>query len=91
MYDIARGTLNRVTFSPGLDVSPIWNPDNRRLTYNSVSVRSGSMEILQAPFDGSGSEERLIDAGAANAQHDRGTRAVSGWRTIWLEISTCCH
>ena len=26
------------------------------------------MEILQVPFDGSGSEERLIDAGAANAQ-----------------------
>ena len=68
VYDIARGTLNRVTFSPGLDASPIWNPDNRRLTYNSVSVRSGSMEMLQAPFDGSGSEERLIDAGAANAQ-----------------------
>jgi serine/threonine-protein kinase len=68
VYDIPRGTLNRVTFSPGRDASPIWNPDNRRLTYNSISVKSGSMEILQAPFDGSGSEERLLDAGAANAQ-----------------------
>jgi serine/threonine-protein kinase len=66
VYDVARGTLNRVTFSPGLDASPIWNPDGRRLTYNSI--RNGPMEILQVPFDGSGNEERLVDAAAASAQ-----------------------
>ena len=66
VYDIARGTFNRVTFSPGLDGSPIWNPDGRRVTYSSI--RTGPMEILQVPFDGSGSEERLINAAAASAQ-----------------------
>ena len=66
VYDVPRGTLNRVTFSPGLDTSPVWNPDGRHLTYSSI--RSGPMEIFQAPFDGSGSEERLVEAGGASAQ-----------------------
>ena len=66
VYDIARGTFNRVTFSPGLDGSPIWNPDGRRVTYSSI--RTGPMEILEVPFDGSGSEDRLINAAAASAQ-----------------------
>jgi len=66
VYEIARGALRRVTFSPGLDATPIWTPDGRRITFNGI--RSGPMEIFQTPFDGNGSEERLIDAGAANAQ-----------------------
>jgi serine/threonine-protein kinase len=70
VYDIARGTLNRVTFSPGLDASPIWNPDGRRLTYDSV--RGGPMQIFQVPFDGSGTEERLIDGAAAGSWHPSG-------------------
>jgi serine/threonine-protein kinase len=66
VYDITRGTLNRVTFSPFLDTSPIWTPDSRNITF--TSIRSGPAELLQTSFDGSGSEERLIDAGAATTQ-----------------------
>jgi eukaryotic-like serine/threonine-protein kinase len=37
------------------------------VTFNGVRT-TGSMEILQMSFDGSGGEERLIDAGALNTQ-----------------------
>ena len=36
VYEIARGTLRRLTFSPGLDTTPIWTPDGRRVTFNGV-------------------------------------------------------
>ncbi len=67
VYEIARGALRRLTFSPGLDTSPIWTPDGRHVTFNGVRT-TRSMEIFQMSFDGSGSEERLIDAGALNTQ-----------------------
>jgi serine/threonine protein kinase len=76
VYEIGRGTLRRVTFSPGLDATPIWTPDGRRVTFNSI--RNGPMEIFQMSFDGSGAEERLIDAGAANAQA-RSWHPSAGW------------
>ena len=66
VYEIARGTLGRLTFAPGVDATPIWTPDGRRVTFNGV--RTGPMEILQTAFDGSGGEERLIEAGASNTQ-----------------------
>jgi serine/threonine-protein kinase len=65
VYDIRRGTLNRVTFSPALDTSPIWAPDSRHVTFTSIRRAA---EIFQASFDGSGSEERLVDASGATVQ-----------------------
>jgi Tol biopolymer transport system component len=66
MYEIARGTLSRLTYAPGVDATPIWTPDGRHVTFNGV--RTGPMEILQTSFDGSGGEERLIEGGASNTQ-----------------------
>ena len=59
VYEIARGTLSRLTFAPGVDATPIWTPDGRHVTFNGI--RTGPMEILQTSFDGSGGEERLIE------------------------------
>jgi eukaryotic-like serine/threonine-protein kinase len=67
VYEIALGALRRLTFSPDLDTSPIWTPDGRHVTFNGIRT-TRSMEIFQMSFDGSGSEERLIDAGALNTQ-----------------------
>ena len=67
VYEIARGTLRRLTFAPGVDMAPIWKPDGRHVTFNGVRA-AGSMEIFQTPLDGSSGEERLIDAGASNTQ-----------------------
>ena len=66
LYEIARGNMRRLTFSPGLDVAPIWMPDGAHVTFNGI--RNGVMQILQTGVDDGGREEQVINAGAANAQ-----------------------
>ena len=36
VWDLKRETLARVTFDPGLDQSPVWTPDGRRLIFGST-------------------------------------------------------
>jgi serine/threonine-protein kinase len=49
VYDIGRGTLDRVT-SDGSSANPIWTPDGKRLMYDRPSL---STAILWVPADGS--------------------------------------
>ena len=35
IWDVARETLTRFTFDPGLDAYPTWTPDGRRLIFTS--------------------------------------------------------
>ena len=65
-YDIARGSLSRLTFAPSLDTAPVWTPDGRHVVFSGI--RGGPMEIRRAPFDGSGAEEGLLADGAFNLQ-----------------------
>jgi serine/threonine-protein kinase len=56
--DLERGTLTRLT-SEGLNFSPIWAPDGRRVTFSS---RWGGRQFLkQAAADGSGRPEVLLE------------------------------
>jgi Tol biopolymer transport system component len=57
IYDLARGTLTRLTSEPGSSRDPVWTPDGRRLAYRSN--QAGIWNIYWRPADGSGSEERL--------------------------------
>jgi serine/threonine-protein kinase len=56
IYDIARGTLMRLTLDPSTDTAPVWSPDSLRVAYRSE--RSGGGIFLQ-PADGAGTAERL--------------------------------
>ncbi len=63
IYDLERGTLSPQTVRFN-NMTPIWTPDGRRLTF--ASDREGpSLSIFWQPADGSGSTERL----ATNQQH----------------------
>jgi serine/threonine-protein kinase len=56
IYEIARGTLTRLTF--GFDNGyPIWAPDGRRIAFSST--RTGSWDLYWQASDGSGQAERL--------------------------------
>jgi len=56
MYDVARGTLTRLTFQ-GDNGSPAWTPDGKRVTFRSV--QADKTTLSSAPFDGSGPAEAL--------------------------------
>ncbi len=56
IYELARGTLTRLTSST-LNPYQIWTPDGRRLTFRSGQSTPFSLDSI--PADGSGSAERL--------------------------------
>ena len=56
LYDLARGTLTRLTESTIIPRS-IWTPDGKRLTF--MFARSGAMNLYWMPADGGGAAERL--------------------------------
>ena len=59
IWDLARETLRRLTFSPGVDAMPMWTPDGRRIIY--MSARSGVLNIYSQVVDGSGVGGSTVD------------------------------
>src|SRR5215472_6087740 len=57
IYEFARNTLSRLSFSEG--ALPVWTPDNRRVIYRR---RTPSFSFLSKLADGSGSEEKLLES-----------------------------
>jgi len=57
-YDLARGLPARFTFDPGRDDFPVWSPDGRSVTFNSV--RKGHWDLYRKSADGSGVDELLF-------------------------------
>jgi serine/threonine protein kinase len=55
IFNIARGTLRRISFAPGEDEIPAWSPDGKRLAYASNSRH----QLSWVPADGSAEEEQL--------------------------------
>jgi Tol biopolymer transport system component len=56
IYNIARGTLRRVSFAPGEDEVPAWSPDGKRVAYASNSRH----QLSWVSADGSTGEEQIV-------------------------------
>jgi Tol biopolymer transport system component len=56
-YDLMRGTLTRLTFEGGLNITPLWTRDGERIAY--CSNREGPLRIFWQRADGSGGAEKL--------------------------------
>ena len=57
-YDLARGSLTRLTFDPGEDEMPVWMPDGERIVF--AGDRGGVRKIFSKTSDGSGTEEEVL-------------------------------
>jgi predicted Ser/Thr protein kinase len=57
IWDLRRATLTRLTIEPGLDQSPVWTPDSRRLIFGSNRV--GQLNLWWQAADGTGPADRL--------------------------------
>jgi eukaryotic-like serine/threonine-protein kinase len=80
VWEPPRRTLARLTFTPGLDVYPLWTPDGRRVVFSSE--REGTRNLFWQAADGAGEVERLTHS--PNTQY---STAVSpdGSRVIFTE------
>jgi Tol biopolymer transport system component len=57
MMDLVRGINTRFTFDSGIDLSPVWSPDGKRVAF--TSVRGGHADLYQKLSDG-GDDELLF-------------------------------
>jgi Tol biopolymer transport system component len=57
IWDLTRQSLQRLTTDPGMNRSPVWTPDSRRVAF--TAVRDGVESVYWQAFDGSGTMERL--------------------------------
>ena len=58
IYELQRDSSKRLTFSPGFNVMPIWNPDASRLTF--ASNRQLSVDLFIKNSDGAQEEQSLV-------------------------------
>ena len=57
IWDLARETLRRLTFVPGMNGQPIWTPDGRGVIF--MSDRTGVLNLYSQAADGTGTVNRL--------------------------------
>ena len=83
LWNLARATLTRLTFEPGLDLLPVWTPDGRRLLFASDRA-GGQFNLFVQAADGTGSATRVAES--TNQQTPTGMTA-DGTRVVFDELT----
>jgi serine/threonine-protein kinase len=68
-FDLARGSLTRLTFDPGEDETPVWSPDGAWVAW--ATQRSGRpRQVMRRRADGSGEEQAVWSTDRHAHLHD---------------------
>jgi Tol biopolymer transport system component len=84
IFDVRRGTRQRLPLARVLPIALTWHPDGRRLTISGQIVGSGAWGIFLESTDGSGATERVVEEPnneVFSAGWLPGGRAQVTWRT----------
>ena len=82
LLDLARATLTRATFDPGVETFPVWRPDGRQLLFSST--RTGTVNLFAQAADGSGDVTQLL--ASPNIQHATSV-TPDGTRLVFTETT----
>jgi Tol biopolymer transport system component len=83
IWSFARQTLERVTFDPATDQSPIWTKDGRRIVF--ASARGGVSNLYAQAADGTGTAERWTMSENVHVPMWISTDALS---LLFIEVAT---
>jgi len=79
--DLARRASTRITFGPGVNIQPIWSPDDRAIIFSSN--RNGAHEIFRKDATGEGEDEVILPGGRSRFAMDyspvSGLIALQSW------------
>jgi Tol biopolymer transport system component len=81
--DLTRQASTRLTFGPGVNIQPVWSPDDRTIVFSSN--RNGVHEIFRKNASGEGDEELILGGGRSKFAMDysvaTGLIALQSWDT----------
>jgi len=60
IHDLGRRVSTRLTFGPGVNIFPIWSPDDERVVFSSN--RKGPLDLYQRAASGTGQDEMLLSS-----------------------------
>jgi serine/threonine-protein kinase len=84
IYDIARGTLMRLTTDPATDTAPIWSPDGRQVAFRSERDGGG---LFVTAADGAGTVTKLTSStGPARPAHTPYAFTPDGLALLFTEL-----
>jgi serine/threonine-protein kinase len=61
-YDIKRGSLDRLTFTPAQESEPVWTPDGRRIVFRKGAGAGTAPNLYWMRADLTGDVQRLTDS-----------------------------
>ncbi|HEV2315558.1 MAG TPA: hypothetical protein VGR94_09655, partial [Candidatus Acidoferrales bacterium] len=82
VFDLARGTSTRLTFSSIIDAAPAWSSDGMTVAF--ASTRSGPLHLYQKAADGTGSTSPLV---VDNAGEDNPSFSSDGRYLIFERLA----
>jgi serine/threonine protein kinase len=81
--DLTRQASTRLTFGPGVNIQPVWSPDDRTIVFSSN--RNGVHDIFRKNASGEGDEELILRGGRSKFAMDysvaTGLIALQSWDT----------
>jgi hypothetical protein len=82
IYDLERRASTRITFGPGVNIQPVWSPDDRAIFFSS-NRRNGTHEIFRKDASGEGEDEVVLPGDRSRFSMDcsptSGLIALESW------------